>query len=836
MTINIDISDYFKLRGRTGIQRVLKELSLRLLKDERLDYEVRFLVFDPVRHLYAVIPREIVEDLMRGKEVADSFISFPTISISSLGASDVFFDIDSAWHTPLKRSALYKILKQKGVTIYNIVYDLSPLLRPNNSENSTTRNYAIYTSAVLTYSDLMICISRSTERDLTNLANKINLDRQLSTTVVPLGSDFDEDIEDEDKVRSKLPKSLELDKPYMLFVGTVEPRKRHDLALESFDLLSRKHKNLSLVIVGKQGWNSEDVAEKIKNHKQFNKRIFWIDDADDSQLGLLYRYSTLVTYLSSFEGYGLPVAEGLLRDKVTIAFDNSSQYEAGGNLADYARYGTASEVVEIADSYLSDPELMRKKQAYIAQHRDLPTWDDVYKRIRKILDNRSATVELRRRQIPEKLQFVFISNRVDDLQGTITEHDRLTSFVKEYIVVAPPLLKNDIEQIKSKHKVIFINEKKILGDLYEDFKNADHVTKNWMLRSSLPKIKQLDDEFVMNDDDNRPLVNIDIDTFINDDGTYNAYYFFELPRWAHCNSEYDIAQHITTKFMNSLKIEQLLYSSHQPQIINKQLFSEVVSLVERSRVDLPVDEWSTYFNYSISKMPGLFRKRPFETMCWPASPRNWSFMVRPERFVFENYYSELYEEGQIFHELAKDVNQSKMRRVNNRQKYYDHSQILLDRSGAIASELEMVHGIMQFVGQDVRLIFSGIPYIFAVSQFSLLRIDINVKILYSKKLPKNYRISAVDELGNVVAGVGYDTIKFGGKRSKGYYEAVMSFTINAKEPGQKKLTFKAFADDKELSSSKNEYRSVLFTYPPEYNVDDVGKRPIIDDQVDQGLS
>ena len=663
-----------------------------------------------------------------------------------------------------------------------------------------------YVSAVLTYSDLLFCISRSTEADIHELARKIGVDRYIPSTVMRLGSDFIDSTGDlpEDHESDDLVKSVMKTK-YLLFVGTIEPRKRQDHALKAFEQLAKTREDINMVFVGKQGWNTAQLVGKIMRHKLKDKRLFWFNNLNDHDLKQLYKKAYIVTYLSSYEGYGLPIAEALSYGKVTIAYDNSSQYEAGMNFADYARYETPNEVADIVSSYLDNPELYKKKTEYIKSQYTPFSWSQAYGRIHDVLDNLERSNLLANRPLPEKLQFVFISNRVEDLAGTIRQHDMRTPFVKEYVVVTPQALIKEVESIPSKHRIIAVNEAKLLGKKYKKFKESDHVTKNWMLRAAVPDIDVIDDEFVMNDDDNRPMVELSRDFFINEDGTYNAYYFYELPRWVHRSSEYDNAQHISTKYLSQEGTELLLYSAHQPQIFNTELFREAIKLVEDRNMELPVDEWSTYFNYSISRLPMLYRKKPFETLTWPAYPRSWNFWVEPARYTIENYYEHLYDAGDLFEGVDIDDSEEKMKRVTIRENHFRDSRERMAESRSISHKYNAAHGVATFKSKNRQMFVSGLPYIIGAMEQSTVHFYINVKIVYSGKPPNEFRVDAVDRLGRTIAGATYKTYKIG----RGYYEAVMSFAVQAKKPGKQYLTFRAFADGKLIPSAPGSYESLL---------------------------
>ena len=61
-----------------------------------------------------------------------------------------------------------------------------------------------------------------------------------------------------------------------------------------------------------------------------------------------------------------------------------------------------------------------------------------------------------------------------------------------------------------------------------------------------------------------------------------------------------------------------------------------------------IDEWSSYFNYAQAKYSDLIVSKPYVTMCWPGMHSDWKMRIKPNEYLFENYYDFLYKDGNIF--------------------------------------------------------------------------------------------------------------------------------------------------------------------------------------------
>lgn len=727
MHIYIDISELHRTRANTGIQRVVKEFLIRLVQNtQQFDYQI--IAFNSKKQYFDILPNEEIEAFI-SNTINFQFNTVDTLQIDSIKDKSILFDIDSVWNTPLKRTFLYPILKRKECYIFNFIYDLIPIKFPYFSHLNTTRNFATYFSAIYKYSDLIFFDSRSTEEDFLKLKEDLNIQKEVATTVIKLGSDFFSPISPTRKPIKNQINDL-LNKKYILFVGTLEPRKQQRLVLESFNDLMKKYHDLNLIFIGKKGWMIDDLITMIENHPQKDKRLFLLSNIDDTKLSEFYQNAFIVTYLSAYEGFGLPIAESLKYGNITITSKNSSMYEVGKNFADYLLYNTKEELSELVSLYYDNEELYQQKKLYIKANFHAYTWDQAYNSIISVLNNFEYSINSLRVNHKSKLQFIIISINYDNLLGTISLIDKNISFIKEYIIITKTELVSKYESIQSKHKITILDECLILGKYLELFKKTDHQTKNWLLRSQLMDLEIIETEFIMLDDDNRPIVPINLDYYITPSGKYNAYYFYNLLEWNYHITDYDKGQHVMKDVLDHNGLELLSYSSHQPQIINKALYKEVIEKFFDVGLEKPIDEWSIYFNYAASRYPMLFNKKLFETMCWPAEPTDWEYRYEPKCFSFENYYDHLYENGLFKRLINKNDLNNKIKLKQLELNSYNSSRTLNLQCIKIALKNSMVHGVLAFKESNLEFFIFNIPFVFAVRYKGFFRIKLNYKLLY----------------------------------------------------------------------------------------------------------
>jgi glycosyltransferase involved in cell wall biosynthesis len=107
--------------------------------------------------------------------------------------------------------------------------------------------------------------------------------------------------------------------PYVLFVGTREPRKNLETLVSALRYVREARPDALLVVAGSDGPHAEGVR--------------WLGYVDDEKLADLYRGASVFAYPSRFEGFGLPIVEAMASGTPTVASAHESLDEAAGNAA-----------------------------------------------------------------------------------------------------------------------------------------------------------------------------------------------------------------------------------------------------------------------------------------------------------------------------------------------------------------------------------------------------------------------------------------------------------------------------------------------------------------------
>lgn len=139
---------------------------------------------------------------------------------------------------------------------------------------------------------------------------------------------------------------------YLIFVGTIQPRKNITKLVEAYKILISKHENLKLVIVGKKGWLFELVFNILAPYIK-DKKVFYLDYLPDKEIVLLYQGALAFVLPSLYEGFGLTVIEAMASGCPIAVSNVSSLPEIAGENAFYFDPNQVLDIVQKIDSILS---------------------------------------------------------------------------------------------------------------------------------------------------------------------------------------------------------------------------------------------------------------------------------------------------------------------------------------------------------------------------------------------------------------------------------------------------------------------------------------------------
>lgn len=204
------------------------------------------------------------------------------------------------------------------------VFDLTSVLFPENISIKSKLIVKLY-PRVYSNTDKIITISESAKKDLINLY-KIPEEKII---VTPLGADKKFRRITDNTALMKVKKKYHLPENFLLFVGTIEPRKNLENLIKAYSPFKNRN-TIKLVIVGKKGWKYDPFFQTIKK-LDLEKDVLLTGFVDDNDLPYFYNLAKVFVYPSFYEGFGLPVLEAMACGCPIITSNTSSFPEIVGN-------------------------------------------------------------------------------------------------------------------------------------------------------------------------------------------------------------------------------------------------------------------------------------------------------------------------------------------------------------------------------------------------------------------------------------------------------------------------------------------------------------------------
>lgn len=181
--------------------------------------------------------------------------------------------------------------------------------------------------AMLHRYDHILTISRSTQKDLMTL---FNIPQEKMTVVYPWAEEPFQPLVDTEPLVPFI-KRYDLQRPFLLFLGTLEPRKNVVTLIRAFAGLKDQIPH-DLVLVGQRGWKDDPVFKEIERQK-LQQRIRWTGYVPDSERVLFYNAADFLVYPSWYEGFGMPLLEAMQCGCPVITSNTSSMPEVVGDAA-----------------------------------------------------------------------------------------------------------------------------------------------------------------------------------------------------------------------------------------------------------------------------------------------------------------------------------------------------------------------------------------------------------------------------------------------------------------------------------------------------------------------
>lgn len=265
------------------------------------------------------------------------------------------------FHQGICKSDIYHLPCPDGIGPYEgkLVVTIHDLIYKTYSQGHTPQSIELtekHMKDIASRADRIICVSKNTRRDLHSLFN-IPLEK---TCVIYNGVDhnifYSLSPQERLNAASQL-KELGIDKPYILYVGTIEPRKNLRGLLESFALLKfKKVFQGQFVVAGMKGWMMGDIGALIKQ-LGIEQDVVFTGHISDAQLRLLYNMTEVFVFPSFYEGFGFPILEAFCCGASVVTSQTSSCAEIASDAALTIDPKDTKKIAQAIEQILTDKTL-----------------------------------------------------------------------------------------------------------------------------------------------------------------------------------------------------------------------------------------------------------------------------------------------------------------------------------------------------------------------------------------------------------------------------------------------------------------------------------------------
>lgn len=350
-TLFVDISELVQRDAKSGIQRVVRSILIQLLSNPPHPYQVVPIYWDG--KTYRQASRFISKTLPKyGKKFTEKNITDDIVDVS---CNDIFLGLDLTAHLAPSTQASLKQFRNLGVEIFFVVYDILLVHHPEWWPDGLGQMFEKWLEIIAELSTGLICISRATATEVNEWLQSFSSKRadDLKVNSFHLGADIQQSLPSDG-----LPKNAEeilstiKQRTTFLMVGTVEPRKGYAQVLEAFKLLWNKKLSINLVIVGKRGWNVDDLSKQLSECDANSDYFYWLNGISDEFLEKIYSTSTVLLAASEGEGFGLPLIEAAQNQLPIIARDLPVFREVAGTNAFYFNAQQPYELANALEEWL----------------------------------------------------------------------------------------------------------------------------------------------------------------------------------------------------------------------------------------------------------------------------------------------------------------------------------------------------------------------------------------------------------------------------------------------------------------------------------------------------
>ena len=266
----------------------------------------------------------------------------------------------------------YTMPERAHVPVVVTVHDMTFIEHPEWHERGKVLFFRRALRVAARKAEVVVCVSHKTADRFSSL-----LHPRGEVVVVPHGVDTDRfhparpgELRGDEAVL----KGLGIERPYVVFVGTLEPRKAVPELVAAFAMVAETNSEISLVLAGGRGWGADAVDQAIARQR-CARRIKTTGYVTDEEVAVLMRGALAVVYPAIEEGFGLPALEALASGTPLVTTSDSVMAEVAGSAALLVPAGRTRALAEAIEEAISGSRAMSQRVSEGLERALACTWE-----------------------------------------------------------------------------------------------------------------------------------------------------------------------------------------------------------------------------------------------------------------------------------------------------------------------------------------------------------------------------------------------------------------------------------------------------------------------------
>ena len=254
----------------------------------------------------------------------------------------------------------------QDLPLVSTIHDVSMIKFPETAHSGILRAHQRSWKILKERQAQIIAVSQASKKDIINLLGIPHYQVQVVHEALPNELKITSQFLGEEKAEH-IKDKLHLTRPYLLFVGTREPRKNLARLIEAWKPLANDYQ---LIVAGEKGW---DKSEQIQH-----PNLRFLGQVNDGELIVLYAEAEVFCYPSLYEGFGLPILEAFFHGAPVVTSNVSSMPEVAGNAAELVNPESVESIRQGITTILNEPlEEQKKRLQRMIIRLQMFSWDRV---------------------------------------------------------------------------------------------------------------------------------------------------------------------------------------------------------------------------------------------------------------------------------------------------------------------------------------------------------------------------------------------------------------------------------------------------------------------------